>query len=134
MTQGQDGPPKSAWIEYLSKKAVAASAAQRAPATQEETHEQEAGDEKPGNEAQVDRTKDLVFAREVRAAEIEFERMERERRSIDADTERLTLEEERDDAAAEPRDENLSQVKTDRPELVVDEAGGKFDRDMKEAS
>jgi hypothetical protein len=97
-------------------------AAQRARYTHLERREQEEGEEQARKEAQSDRANDLAFAQEVRAAEIEFERMEQERKGIDADSERIALAKERHDASVISRAENLSTVESDRADAITNAA------------
>ncbi len=104
---------------YLERKALAAEAAERAQETHRERREQESEDAQASEEAKVDRVEDMAYAREVRAAEIEFERMENERRGIDAEAERKALAKERRDAAAAARDEDLATAEADRTDAIT---------------
>jgi len=112
----------SLWEQYLERKTLAAAAAERARETHRERREQDPEDEKARRDAQIERAEDVAYAREIRAAEIVFERLERERRGIDAESERRALAKERRDGAAYARDEGLAIAEGDRAEAVTSAA------------
>jgi len=119
MSQKQDDSPKSEWAEYLAQRAIATEAAQRARDTHMERRGHEEADEQARKEAQVERATDHAFAREIRAAEIEFERMEQERKGLGADSERIALAKERHDVSVSSREENLSTLESDRADAIT---------------
>ncbi|MBT3942854.1 MAG: hypothetical protein HOC77_05370 [Chloroflexi bacterium] len=119
MTQEHDQPEPSLWELYLERKVIEAAAAERAQETHRERREQEADDDRDSEEAKLERAEDLAYTREVREAELEFERMERERRGIDAGTERRALAKERHAAAAVAREADLLRLEADRVDAIA---------------
>ena len=122
MTQRSGNTGTSAWDKYVAAKALMTEAAQRAKQTHRERREQESEDEEARNEARVERASDAAGAREERAAELEAERTDQDRRGTDLDAERMALAKERHNSSVQAREETLKTTAADRSEAITSAA------------
>jgi len=119
MTQKRANISNSEWNEHLDRKTIEIRAAQRAQHTHRERRARKFAERKAREDAQIDKSKEFAYTRRQRAAELEKERIDRNRRGINPDIERMALAKFRRDEAGRARDASLSTIETNRPDAVI---------------
>lgn len=119
MTQRRANIGDSEWNEHLARKDLETRAAQRARSTHQNRRARELAEQKAREDAQIDKRNEFAYARQEWAAELEKERIDRKRRGIDPNAERMALAKVRRDEAAKTHDATLLTVETNRPDAII---------------
>ncbi len=119
MTQRRANIGDSEWNEHLARKDLETRAAQRARNTHQNRRARELAEQKAREDAQIDKRNEFAYARQEWAAELEKERIDRKRRGIDPNAERMALAKVHRDEAAKTHDATLLTVETNRPDAII---------------